>query len=336
MAFNLSLPLTVFRFISFYFLIITAFVGFSNFSLAATQISLAWDENSEPNLAGYSLYMRQANRNYNYNSPDWEGSETFCTIYNLTDTVEYCFVIRAYDTNGNESADSNEVCLSSTAINHAPVANAGRDQTVIEGTEVLLVGSGSSDSDGDELLYQWKQTGGVQVSLMDEWDMNPSFMAPDGLTQDELLTFELVVSDRELNSSPDTVAVTVQTIQTELTEQTDTNGGASQQNVFEPTITLTLFKKGPYYQAKATVVVIDNETRTAVKGVNVQGLWSPGDGQGDINWEPVNDYTNRKGEVSFNSERFAGTKTICFKAAVIAENGIHLADSEKPSCISER
>jgi fatty-acid desaturase len=29
MAFNLNLPLTVFRFISFYFLIITVFVGFS-------------------------------------------------------------------------------------------------------------------------------------------------------------------------------------------------------------------------------------------------------------------------------------------------------------------
>jgi len=327
MAFNLSLPLSVFRFISFYFLIITAFVGFSNFSLAATQITLAWDENSEPNLAGYCLYVRQANRNFNYNSPAWEGSETFCTIYNLTDTVEYCFVIRAYDTNGNESADSNEVCLSSTSINHAPVANAGSDQTVIERTEVLLDGSGSSDPDGDELLYQWRQTGGVQVSLMDEWDMNPSFLAPDGLTQDELLTFELVVSDRELNSSPDMVAVTVQTIP----EQTDTIG-ASQPNVFEPSMTLepsiTLFNKGRYYQAKATVVVVD-ETGPADKGIYVEGQWYFGNDQiGD----KVSGYTNPKGEVKLNSERFVGTGNLCF-TAVIYENGIALVDSETQSCI---
>jgi hypothetical protein len=327
MAFNLNLPLTVFRFISFYFLIITVFVGFSNFSLAATQITLAWDENSEPNLAGYCLYVRQANRNFNYNSPAWEGSETFCTIYNLTDTVEYCFVIRAYDTNGNESADSNEVCLSSTSINHAPVANAGSNQTVIERTEVLLDGSGSTDPDGDELLYQWKQTGGVQVSLMDEWDMNPSFTAPDGLTQDELLTFELVVSDREFDSLPDSVEVTVQTIQMEQTNTT----GAPQQNVFEPTITLTLFKKGRYYQAKATVVVVD-ETGPADKGIYVEGQWYLGiDRIGD----KVSGHTNPKGEVKLNSERFVGTGNLCFTAAAISESGITLADSEtKPQlCI---
>jgi len=333
MAFNLRPSSTSFRFLFYYLLVITAFIIFPNFSLAVTQVTLAWDENSEPDLAGYCLYVRQADKAYNYNSPSWEGSETFCTVYNLVDTVEYCFVIRAYDINGNESTDSNEVCLPSTSINHAPVADAGSDRAVTEGDIVLLDGSGSTDFDGDELLYQWRQTGGVRVSLLDEWDMNPSFTAPDGLTQDELLTFELVVSDRELDSSPDTVAVTVQTIQT---EQTDTTG-TSQLSILEPT--LTLFKKGPYYQAKATVVVVDDETGNAVKDVNVEGLWSLKDskiknGQNDIIGEPVNAYTNPKGEVKLNSERFAGTGTLCFTAAVIAKDGIYLADSETPSCIN--
>jgi hypothetical protein len=327
MAFNIRPSSAFFRFLFYYLLIFTAIISYPTFSSAATQVILAWDENSEPDLAGYSLYVRQADKAYNYNSPSWEGSETFCTVYNLVDTVDYCFVIRAYDINGNESTDSNEVCLPSTSINHAPVSDAGGDQAVTEGDTVLLDGSGSADPDGDELLYQWRQTGGVRVSLLDEWDMNPSFTAPDGLTQDELLTFELVVSDRELNSSPDTVSVTVQTIQT---EQTDTTG-ASQLNVFEPTITLTLFKKGSYYQAKATVVVVD-ETGSAAKGVNVEGLWSLDDGQiGD----PVNAYTSPKGEVKLNSERFVGTGTLCFRATLISETAISYPDNlGSSSCIS--
>ena len=75
------------------------------------QITLAWDANSEPDLEGYHLYARQADQEYNYNSPACDGSETSCTIYDLMNTVEYCFVVRAYDTDGNESSDERQLYL---------------------------------------------------------------------------------------------------------------------------------------------------------------------------------------------------------------------------------
>jgi hypothetical protein len=110
-----------FRFFLYFVLLVPAFISFPGISGAATQITLAWDANSEPDLEGYRLYARQADREYNYTSPACDGSETSCTIDNLVESVEYCFVVRAYDADGNESTDSNEVCLSPTQVDPADI-----------------------------------------------------------------------------------------------------------------------------------------------------------------------------------------------------------------------
>jgi hypothetical protein len=74
-------------------------------NLYALDITLAWDANSEEDLAGYRVFSREEGENYNYNQPAWEGdkTETSCTIYDLDDDTTYCFVVRAFDTSGNES-----------------------------------------------------------------------------------------------------------------------------------------------------------------------------------------------------------------------------------------
>jgi LmbE family N-acetylglucosaminyl deacetylase len=93
--------------------------------------------------------------------------------------------------------------------NKPPVPNAGLDQSVSEGATVQLDGSGSHDVDGDPLSFQWVQSGGVAVQLSDPNVVNPTFNAPTGLKQDAVLTFELVVSDGGLDSTPDSVNVIV-------------------------------------------------------------------------------------------------------------------------------
>jgi hypothetical protein len=49
----------------------------------------------------------------------------------------------------------------SRPTNQAPTANAGTDQTVNEGDNVKLDGSGSSDPDGTIASYSWTQTAGT-------------------------------------------------------------------------------------------------------------------------------------------------------------------------------
>ena len=84
--------------------------------------------------------------------------------------------------------------------NSAPVANAGDDTTVTEGSIVTLDGTGSYDPDGDDLTYSWDQTSGTPVSLSDEASVQPFFDAPL-VSEIEQLTFALTVSDGNLTST---------------------------------------------------------------------------------------------------------------------------------------
>jgi hypothetical protein len=76
---------------------------------AADTVTLEWSPNSEPDLAGYRVFVREAGQGYDYNSPAWSGTETTCTINDILETKNYNFVVRAYDTEDYDSGNSNEV-----------------------------------------------------------------------------------------------------------------------------------------------------------------------------------------------------------------------------------
>ncbi len=119
----------------------------------AVDVTLAWDANSEEDLAGYRVFCREDGQSYNYNDPDWEGTDTSCTIdetiYELDDSITYYFVVRAFDTSGNESGDSNEVCYQP---NVPPVLNPIGAKSVDEDS-LLEFTITASDPDGDALTY---------------------------------------------------------------------------------------------------------------------------------------------------------------------------------------
>lgn len=80
-------------------------------SVDALGVNLVWAPNSEPDLAGYRVYLREEHESFDYNRPEWEGPETSCPIQGLDEDTHYYFVVRAFDTAGNESQDSNEMGL---------------------------------------------------------------------------------------------------------------------------------------------------------------------------------------------------------------------------------
>ena len=110
------------------------------------------------------------------------------------------------------SATPARATVSVTAVNDAPIANAGADQTVAEGATVTLDGSGTTDPDaGDTLTYAWTQTGGTTVTLNDTSAISPTFTAPNRLDENAVLVFSLTLNDGTSDSTPDLVEISVTT-----------------------------------------------------------------------------------------------------------------------------
>lgn len=95
-----------------------------------------------------------------------------------------------------------------TATNIPPIAEAGSDQTVDEGTLVTLDGSGSTDPDDGIASYIWEQTGGPSVTLSDYGAVKPTFISPS-VGSSAALTFRLTVTDNGGLKSSDTCIVNV-------------------------------------------------------------------------------------------------------------------------------
>ena len=95
-------------------------------------------------------------------------------------------------------------------LNNAPIANAGLDQNTTIGSIVALDGSGSYDPDGDALTYSWSFSSfpdGSNPTLSNPNIPYPTFTA-DSYGQ---YVISLMVNDGNLDSSTDTVIVTVST-----------------------------------------------------------------------------------------------------------------------------
>jgi len=94
----------------------------------------------------------------------------------------------------------------------SPVANAGGDKLVVEGTQVTLDGSGS-DAGGAVLVYKWTQVSGPTVILSGADQVKATFVAPT-VSGPEQLVFELMVTANDAVNSDD-VVVTVTPSSTE-------------------------------------------------------------------------------------------------------------------------
>ena len=124
-------------------------------------------------------------------------TETFNTT--VTDgEIDLTFYL---GTNGVDNAKVSAICV--TPANEPPTADAGADQTVTDADEsgaedVTLDGSGSSDSDGEIVSYEWSWSLGGTTGV------NPTVTLPVGT---HIIT--LTVTDDDGAVDTDTVTITV-------------------------------------------------------------------------------------------------------------------------------
>ena len=93
----------------------------------ASGVTLAWDPNSEPDIAGYILHYGITSGHYATSVN--VGNVTTNTVTSLTANVNYFFAVTAYNTAGLESDFSNEISYMAdtvvpTVTITSPLANA--------------------------------------------------------------------------------------------------------------------------------------------------------------------------------------------------------------------
>jgi hypothetical protein len=101
------------------FLLLTT-IGYS--ITGGNTVSLQWDANVEPDVAGYIIYYGTNSGGY-FSSVD-VGNTTTTTIGNLKEGLTYFFVATAYNTSRLESGYSNEVSY------EVPITNTNKPSRV--------------------------------------------------------------------------------------------------------------------------------------------------------------------------------------------------------------
>jgi hypothetical protein len=84
----------------------------------------------------------------------------------IFDAGRHEITLRVTDNDGDTGEDTLEIL-----VNCAPIADAGPDMTVPEGTLVHFNASNSSDSDGNTMYYEWKEDGVGILNLAQSFDM---------------------------------------------------------------------------------------------------------------------------------------------------------------------
>lgn len=92
-------------------------------------------------------------------------------------------------------------------VNQPPVADAGPDQTVQEGSSVQLDGTASYDIDVESLTYQWTQILGPVVTVVGGNTALPTFVAPSVGSAGATIVFDLTVTDPHLFTGTDSVSI---------------------------------------------------------------------------------------------------------------------------------
>ncbi|GEM_PF-1101256 len=136
-------------------------------------------------------------------------SDSTVVMPSLTTDMPGAHVVALVVNDGTDDSEADTVTVMVGGQNTAPVANAGMSQTVVEGDNAMVDGSGSVDVDGNALTFSWSITSSPVN------DPNPMLTNPDTATPTfpanvtGTYILQLIVNDGFVDSEPTTVTVMV-------------------------------------------------------------------------------------------------------------------------------
>jgi hypothetical protein len=138
----------------------------------------------------------------------------------VSSDVTYSCVLTATDSNSNSSSDSVSIIVRNidAPVPGAPIVDAGTNRIVDEYQSITLAGT-ATDPDGDAMTYSWACNGG---SISNSTTLTPIYYAPS-VSSNTTYSCVLTATDSNLNSSADSVSITVRNI----TSNSVAGGGGS-------------------------------------------------------------------------------------------------------------
>lgn len=143
---------------------------------------------------------------------DSKKPRAFFTAPILSGNLPRLIAIELSVTAAVDQTDRDLVYVIVTNQNGAPTADAGAEQTVDRDSLVVLEGTNSTDPDGDDLDFAWRQLAGPKVVLGRPLSREAVFVPPTLTGRDAYprrFEFELTVDDRHGGVSTATVTMNV-------------------------------------------------------------------------------------------------------------------------------
>lgn len=141
-------------------------------------------------------------------SDGMDAAPTFTPLLN----GEYRLRLTVNDGELSSVADEVLITVTGSAANSAPIADAGPDQpNAVTSEQVTLDGSGSSDPDTEPITFLWHVESVPVNSMMSDASLATATSEQPVFTPDleGVYQFSLVVNDGQLDSTADTVNITV-------------------------------------------------------------------------------------------------------------------------------
>ncbi len=126
----------------------------------AADVTLAWDPNTESDLAGYRIHHGPASGSYSVHI-DVRNVTTY-TVTGLAAGQTYYFAATAYNASGSESGYSNSVSYTVPAVNgppSTPATPSGPSSAAVN--TAVTFSTSAADPNGDSLQYRYDWGGGV-------------------------------------------------------------------------------------------------------------------------------------------------------------------------------
>jgi hypothetical protein len=140
---------SILLFLLIFFTLLFIWPGFAK----AADVTLAWDPNQEPAVAGYKVFNGLASRNYN-GTVD-VGNWTSCIVSGLEPGKTYYFAAKAYDLAGNESDYSSEIAYAVPAACSFSLSPASQSFTASGGSGSIAVTAPSGCSWSSSSSAAW-------------------------------------------------------------------------------------------------------------------------------------------------------------------------------------